>query len=90
MSKSVKLKRINITFDTGFFLGGVSEYYKDMLDEGLSSEAALHQIMEDTLLDYLIEEKLKKKKNKWVYTSREQNDVGNWDVVLEKNKYYKI
>jgi|10_taG_2_1085330.scaffolds.fasta_scaffold57905_5 hypothetical protein len=85
MSKS--LKRINITFDTDFFLGGVSEYYKDLLDDGYSSEDALHLIMEDTLVDYLIEKKLKKKNYKWDYTSRERNDVGDWDVVLEKNKF---
>ena len=83
MSKS--LKRINITFDTGFFLGGVSEYYKDLLDEGYSSEDALHLIMEDTLLDYLIEKKLKKKNGIWDVTTRERNDVGDWDVVLVKN-----
>ena len=79
MSKK-KIKNIKFSFEPGILLDGVSEWYKDLLEDGMSSEDALHYIMSDAICEYF----LYKKYPKWATTSRTFNGDGEFDLELEK------
>jgi len=81
---SKKTKNVKFSFDTGILLSGVSYMYQDLLDSGLDSEQALHQIMSDTILNYHLD----KKHPKWAPSSITEVSEGNYEVELEKVEFY--
>ena len=81
MSKNKpKTKNIKFTFEPGILLSGVSGWYKDLLEGGMSSEDALHYIMSDAICEYF----LYKKYPKWASTSRTFDGYGGFEIELEK------
>jgi hypothetical protein len=75
-----KTKTITFKFDaSSILLNGVSDLYADLLEDGMSSEEALHLIMEDTIVQY----HLWKKYPKWAPITTTGSD-GEFEIELEK------